>query len=257
VPCGSHVIKFARRNNLRVLFLTCRSFLLRQTADDIREYTGIVPGIVGDDEADYTQPVTLATIQSLYGHLKTRRAETASFLSTNHVLILDEAHTGSADSFQAVIPLCYRALYRIGVTATPFMKGDFESLRLISITGPTIKDIPMRELIDQGFLAQPLIKFVPIESPPLSKKLKWADAYANGIVNNAGRNERMIQEALDLASNGHQVLILIYQKKHGRMLIDILKTHYPHVTSRYDLQTKYRQNQKSNPLDHDFEKRDK
>ena len=243
---GNALIKFGRDAKLRCLFITCRNSLLRQTAEDLQKSLGVVPGIIGDDEADYSKPITIATIQTLYSHLspridkKTKQPtysryyeQVKAFLGTNQMLILDEAHVGSAESYQTVIPLCYRAYFRIGVTATPFMKGDYETLRLISITGPKIIEIPMKELIEKGFLAQPILKFIPIGEPMLPKKTTWQEAYSQGIANNPYRHDIIIREAIDLASKGESVLVLIAQKKHGKALLDILRDRYPHAPSAY------------------------
>jgi len=162
--------------------------------------------------------------------------EMIAFLESINAIILDEAHLSDAKSWQTIVDHCKNAYMRIAITATPLMKGDEEDLRLIATTGPIIHTVPMKLLIDLGYLAQPLVKFVPVREPVLPKKKKecsFGEACRKGIYENEHRHRLIIRETLDLAVGGAQVLVLVTRKAHGKTLLKMFQEDAPHIPSAY------------------------
>jgi hypothetical protein len=161
------------------------------------------------------------------------RVKLVEFLTRIGFLLIDESHLADAKSFQAVIDNAPNAFFKIGVTATPLMKGVEEDLMLIGSTGSIIAEIPMTLLIELGFLAQPLIKLVKVTDPPLSKRLPWPEAYSRGITNNGFRNMQVIEEAAKLAHSGCKTLVLVSRKDHGKSLQYMIESQVDDLKSAY------------------------
>lgn len=153
-----------------------------------------------------------------------RRRRTIAVLEMMEVVIGEEAHEVSGNSFTDVLQHCRRAAYRLALTATPFMKGDAEAdMRLMAAFGPIIIEVSEKTLIDRGILATPYFKFIStIEPPKVKRSTPWPRAYKFGIVENETRNRRILFEAVRGAGYGLSVMILVQQKAHGRLLEKML-----------------------------------
>jgi len=230
---------------LKSLFIVNRKELLRQTRKSFIS-SGIDCGIVGDGERKIRQ-VNVATVQTLYAGFEkknergqvTRPADPQiqALLKSVDLLILDEAHNGDAISFETVFSTCTNAFYRIGLTATPLMKGIESDIKLMCITGEVIFRITLKDLIDRGLLAQPYIKFVKIATPrifkdPKGRTLNYQSAYKYGITENERRNELVVKETMELAAAGETVLILVSKINHGKRLQAMFKP-FTHLKTRF------------------------
>lgn len=151
--CFVRMTKGARERGRRVLIIVHRQELLSQASgslsrDDV-EHGVIAPGRFG-----HTSQVAVASIQTL----ERRLAETPMDFD---FLILDEAHHVTAGTWQRVLAHFPKA-FVLGVTATPCRTtgeglgeksgGIFQEM----IQGPSI-----RELIDMGYLAPPIVYSPP------------------------------------------------------------------------------------------------
>jgi len=228
-------VKIANLQGLKVLFLTHQKELLHQTWSS---YTGsgIDTGRLGDGIRDIHHPTIIATVQTIYAGLEKRDKrgniikkadpEIVALLQSIDMLIIDEAHRGDAMTFQTVCNMCVNGYYRIGLTATPLMKGLFEDLALISQTGNVIYRITIKDLVDRGLLAQPYIKLQRITLPELPRHLSYATAYKQGVVENTYRNGIIVNEAVGFAQAGLTTLILVSKINHGKTLLSMLER-YP------------------------------
>ena len=85
-------------------------------------------------------------------------------LAAKQVFAVDESHLTPASSLQKVcFGLAADAPYRFFVSATQ-MRGDGLDLVLESITGELVTRLTLRDLVDQGYLAQPKFKMVRVRS---------------------------------------------------------------------------------------------
>ncbi|MFK3740945.1 DEAD/DEAH box helicase [Massilia sp. TN1-12] len=149
------------------------------------------------------------------------RARTIALLERFGLVILEEAHEASGNSYYEILRHCKNAHYRLALTATPFMKGDEESnMRLMACSGPIAIKITEQMLIDRGILAQPHFKFIPLRHKPakLARGTGWQSAYRLGIVDNEHRNEIIVAECKRMADHGLTSMVLIQQTRHGEVL---------------------------------------
>ncbi len=178
----------------------------------------------------------VATVQTLYAGMEKKdkkgnvirkaNPEIMALMKSIDFLIIDEAHRIDSFSFSTICNQCSNAYYRIGLTATPLMKGLFEDISLIAQTGNIISRITIADLIARGLLAQPYIQFVKINSPLLSQKLKYPAAYKQGIIENDFRNQDIVNKGVEFAQNNLTTLILVSKINHGKDLLSRFKR-YP------------------------------
>jgi superfamily II DNA or RNA helicase len=149
------------------------------------------------------------------------RAKTIQLLGIFGLVILEEAHEASGNSYFEILKHCKNAHYRMALTATPFMKDDEESnMRLMACSGPIAIKVPEITLIDRGILAQPHFKFIRLAHKPkgLLRHTGWAAAYRLGIVDNEYRNGLIVDECVRFAGYGLSSMVLIQQTAHGKKL---------------------------------------
>ena len=154
------------------------------------------------------------------------RNQTINLLAKFEFVILEEAHEASGNSYFEILKHCKNAHYRLALTGTPFMKDDEEAnMRLMASSGPIAIKVTEKMLIDRGILATPKFKIIGLrERPPkLLRGTSWQAAYRLGIVDNQERNDAIVAEVARAARYGMTSMILIQQKKHGDVLVELLQ----------------------------------
>jgi superfamily II DNA or RNA helicase len=157
-------------------------------------------------------------------HMKDR-AKTIDVLGKFELVIMEEAHEASGNSYYEIMRHCKNAHYRLALTATPFMKDDEESnMRLMASSGPIAIKVSEQTLIDRGILAQPYFKFIELRNKPakLLRHTAWQSAYRIGVVENEFRNAAIVAECVLFAAYGLTSMVLIQQTAHGTLLVDKL-----------------------------------
>lgn len=174
-----------------------------------------------DEEADKAEAVAKVT-----RHERLRQV-TIDILSRFELVIAEEAHESSGTSFYDVMNACKNATYRLGLTATPFMKdNEAANMRLLACCGPIAIEITEKMLIDRGILAKPYFKVIKMtenrKPKALYRSTPWIRAYEVGIVEHEYRNKLLCAEVLRAKHFGLNALVLVQHKKHGEILKDML-----------------------------------
>jgi superfamily II DNA or RNA helicase len=232
-------IELLRRIGLPTLWVCHRKELMRQTADRITERLGIPVGKIGDAFND-TNLVTVGITNSI--NLITN----SQWWEQWKVLILDETHHASADTWYLVAMRCVNASWRYGLSATPLTGDQLRDWKLEGATGSMISVATTDELIHQGFLAKPTMRMLVVprssypnyiqvrdkvapswrDNPIILQKLGGAlygQAYTWGITENAERNVIIKKVAVRHASAGERVMILCTRIKHGKRLCELME----------------------------------
>lgn len=234
----SKIAKLATaRINRTTLFLTTRKILMRQMAKGYAE-GGVTVGVVGDGEwepcfvnvgmvqtlAARLKPVDEYDRSAANMRLKRIRDQTIAFLESVELLIGEEAHEAGSNGYFEVMKYLKNAVYRLALTATPFMRdGQEANMRLKAAFGPVAIDITEKMLIERGILATPKFIFRRTAKPDtLRKTTPYLRAVELGIVGNAVRNADIVREAKEAAAFGLPVLILVQRKPHGKALSKLL-----------------------------------
>lgn len=150
----STIAESAVRRGRRVLILAHRDELLTQAADKLLQVApdlAMSIGFVQGKRDDYTQPVTIASVQTLCRRRRMQRLLDAGVRFD--VIIVDEAHHAAADSYRFILdslgsmepdgPLT------IGVTATPQRE---DGRALADVWQDVVYHRDMLSMIREGFL---------------------------------------------------------------------------------------------------------
>jgi superfamily II DNA or RNA helicase len=184
-------------------------------------------GIVGDGEWN-PSTITIATNQTLWTRFEEPQVQ--KLLKNVNLLISDESHRineaqyfNIANTYYKVVMSC-DAFYRIGLSATPGNKDSLTRFFLKGAIGNVIHYQGSKELIEQGLLSQPYVRFIRNEITfPTWKRNEWALAKKNGIMMNNQRNFKISELADHHHKQGDTVLIIVDRiDKHGSLLCDTI-----------------------------------
>ena len=136
------------------------------------------------------------------------------------LIILDEAQFAAADSIQTLIKKSESASHRFGFSGTPW-RSDGADILLTAAFGRNIVDVRASDLIKTGWLVPPRIAFKSVPERPDIKK-EWATVKSEYIVNNAPRNQILIDGLNKMLDLGRKPLVLFRDLKHGKILESML-----------------------------------
>lgn len=186
----------------RWLFLVHRAQLVKQSADRFQQRTGEEAGMLGGGH-DSVKRVTFATFQTLSNAYKPQNQDNPKYQRVRKLIaaaggiIVDECHVLPARTFLELTKKAQKAEFRIGLSATPFSRGDSGSLHLVGALGPTIFRLKVEELADRNAIIKPTIKFVevhqPIPTPAVNPRRAWKHVYRDGIEHSQVRNAKIVQ----------------------------------------------------------------
>lgn len=260
--------KAAARIGRMTLFITTRSMLMYQMQSNFQESMDYRAehgepwlknekvGVIGSGELKFSRFINVATVQTLSSflsepgadltkdkrdfHLR-RRELIKKMLSNVSLLVLEEAHEASGESFYEIARLCKKADYRLALTATPFMKDSTEAnMRLMAVSGRIEIKVSEKYLIDKGILAKPIFLYRKIGYVPdtelLNKELTgkhinfrvnmstpYQKAYQLGITYNLGRNTAIVGTAVQFKQHGLSCMTLVRHERHGQILKAMLE----------------------------------
>lgn len=153
--------------------------------------------------------------------------EIQSLINCTKVMIYDECHLAAAATFQE-ISKNITADHVYGMSASPW-RDDGADLLIECILGPKIVDISASYLIERGFLARPIIKFITVPKHPEKLKKNYQTVYKRYIVENEVRNRLVVDNAIKLVNLGYQTLVLYTTITHGKLLYEEISKHVPCV----------------------------
>jgi superfamily II DNA or RNA helicase len=213
---------------LPTLWLTHRVNLMTQTA---KRFAARIPEIESKigyfGGGDFSpNDITFSTVQTLHNAMKKRPQETTNWLKKYQLLIVDEAHRMRSKQFYTASCHCTGAYYRVGLTATPFMRDDnFENLTLRGVIGNIVSTVDIDYLANKDLIAQPYFKFIDIKGPRLESKIRGHDIYSEGIVHYEPRNKTIAKVAGALKSAGKKMLVICHHLDHCKNIMAAGKEH--------------------------------
>jgi len=214
--------KLAQDIKGKVLIVVNRTTLFRQLIDTIKSALGLSEEEInyfGDiKQYDPNNRVTVATFQSLVakekilvegkGKKKKWKEETIlrhkDMLETIECFLGDEIHHIENNMLGMLTKACKNAIYRIGVSATPW-RTDNADLMLEAHMGPILYKKTVSDLIREGYLAKPKIYMLkmPYDIDP---KLSYGAMFKK-LNSYEYKNKIMADIAYRLANKGRSVLI--------------------------------------------------
>lgn len=209
------------------IWICHRKSLLHQTAERIRDRTGLVSAKIGDgffDEVE-RQKFVIAMPQTATKDPDLFKAYTKGAVG----LIIDEAHTASASikwfRFSQMVP----AYWRAGLTATPVTGNPDKDARIEAATGPILIRIKSGSLAGIGKRIVPCIVVYHKVGPPHSDEIakvagevNWAILRKVFIEGHDVRNQKIVTLACAAAYEGKKVLIICDTVRHASILAELL-----------------------------------
>jgi superfamily II DNA or RNA helicase len=192
-------------------------------------------GFIGNGVCDI-QRINIASIWSVSSALKNKApvsmdddnekelapnqiqaANILNMLKKTNVHIFDESHVITTDTIKSIFSKIDPE-YIYGFSGTPF-RDDGSDLMIHGILGEQIINVTASQLIKDGFLAQPIIKFVRVPKTYIgSGTSNYQTVYKEYVTENAIRNKLIVENTRDLLTKGYQVLCLFKHLNHGKNL---------------------------------------
>lgn len=205
-----------KKMNVNSLVIVRSIDLLYQIADNLSEYVGTSVGIIGDGEQNIGDFVTVATIQTLHK----RKKHLATFLKKVELLVVDECHHLSSDTYMEVL-FSIPCKHRYGFSGTPMSRTVLNDLKLIAHTGDIIYKVTNANLIEWGYSSQPIIHMHKVGARVKeSWGLNYQTAYDKYIVNNKQRNRLIANICTEL--NG-VTLVVVTRVEHCHILASMIQ----------------------------------
>lgn len=206
-------ICLVQKIDCRWLFLVNSSDLMHQFANSYKEKTGVEAGMIGDGIVRKPEGnLTVATFQTV--HMKLQNPNMLKILERVEGLIVDECHTSASETFCNILQTCKSAVYRVGLSGTPFDRSDKKHVLLLGELGPSIHEVSSVELIERGFLASPKIMFVECQQTAPARN--WPEAKKRLIVESDKRNLMITGLVRDHIE--YPALVFVEQLDHGKSL---------------------------------------
>lgn len=156
-------------------------------------------------------PIVVSNIQSL---IKRPESDFERF----KMLIIDEFHHSSAESYLWLNRVCKNAYYRYGLTGT-FMRTDGTDMTMHGVLSNVLFKKTASELIEEGWLARPLIEIRHLQVKGYSR-LNYQRAY-NSIIEDNLLNDDIVSLAHQKANEeGKHTLILTRRVAHAEALAE-------------------------------------
>jgi superfamily II DNA or RNA helicase len=148
----------------------------------------------------------------------------ASYLKEIKVHIFDECQLCAAESLRNILNnINYEYLF--GMSASPFRQGN--EVIIEAALGKVIINLSASFLIENGFLTQPIIKFVKVPKYPIPLTKNYHSVYANYITENDVRNQLIVDSTVKIVELGYTTLVVFNTIRHGNILYQALKDKIP------------------------------
>jgi superfamily II DNA or RNA helicase len=188
--------------------------------------------LIGAGKWEPIAGLNIATMQSLVSVAKNPKTpEKCALLwhlmSDCRQVFFDEAHLMASkiekgNEFTTVAGWFDNAYCRWGLTATPFMRANYDNLLLQGVTGETLYKIENQELINAGHLSVPKVKMIKVTGgvfvPKMSPAKMYQKAHRLGIVLHENRNQLIINE---ISKGPFPVLCLVSKVEHANALAEM------------------------------------
>ena len=235
--------------NVPSLFIVHTGDLFEQAYDDLSEMLKVPIGKIGGGECKIEQ-INVCMIQTIHAVLKkkyevfdeveeelskedelvkksyqVRDNSIKKFIESDvQCILIDECHHISANSYIEAMKACKAALWRGGLSATPY-SGEEKDIILQAYAGKSVGNITASYLIKQGFLVKPKIFYLlgSLNGDYKYSRKRYNLIYKKNIVGSVYRNNLIVDCVKRLKELNKSVLITVTTKKHGKVILELLK----------------------------------
>ena len=163
------IFRYMLENGAKKILMVVPSIqLVKQGVEDFKEYKEFFQSETIWAKSEYCESanLTIGTYQSLVQRAdKKHKKYNPSFFKDYDCVLIDEAHHLVCKSINTILNLDFmkNVKLRFGFTGTLPQEHTIESFCCHSLMGPTIQDLTTKELIDDGYLAEPIITQIRIK----------------------------------------------------------------------------------------------
>lgn len=223
------IAEIIRRLKIKTLFVVDKKELMYQMKETLEEELGLEIGVLGDSK-NVLKDVTVSTIQTI----NSKKDLYKDFLKTVRLVVFDETHHVSSQSYKSLNSLLKNCEYRLGVSATA-KRDDGHDMSIKSVVGDIVYSLTGQELIKQGYLMKPKIFFIKNINTQMQIDKMISDSgtglinedvdynryYQRFVIENKQRNTSIIKQVMN--NNGKKVLLLVKYVRHGEALKKMFK----------------------------------
>jgi superfamily II DNA or RNA helicase len=141
-------------------------------------------------------------------------------LKSAKVHILDECHVAACNTIQTIIRNI-KPEHLYGMSASPW-RDDGADLLIEATLGHKIIDVSASDLISNGWLIKPYIKFIEVPRYEGVLNRNYQTIYKNYIVENDFRNAMVVKAAEKMVEGGYKPLVLFNSINHGKILHEMI-----------------------------------
>jgi superfamily II DNA or RNA helicase len=201
----------------KTLFMVDRVELLDQTFKKFKRYGTQTVGIINPQNFE-PRMITIGMQQTIYSHLKNKmtREETLEYLNTVQLLFVDECHKISSTTGRYCLRHIVNAYYRYGLSGTPLTEDLIRNMYLIGYLGRILQKVSNKDLIDNGYSADPIVNIVSYPTTRISTLSEYSAVYTEGIVKNEERNKAIVEIIKQYKSKS--ILVVVRHLEHGRLI---------------------------------------
>jgi superfamily II DNA or RNA helicase len=145
------------KRNIRTLFIVPKSDLVKQTKKRFQAILDIDPSCIGElssSKKEFGAAILITTWQSLNQEATLQKVIKDKY----SMIICDEMHKCSANIYYNVVSKI-PAMYKHGLTATPYRNNTQNEQRLFDLVGNEITRVEISNLYRDKYLVQPTIQF--------------------------------------------------------------------------------------------------
>jgi len=218
--------KAIQESGLRAIFIVNSDLLVDQAlgvfraaipAARVTEWSG--------SEHDDTGDIVVASIQSLLLQCDTRWF--AKLIKSFGIAIVDEVHHfGATGEEWRQTVMAFESRIKVGLSATIEISErkamETDEIWMRAVCGPVVFSLETSDLIEQGHLVAPTIRFLPHGAAGISSKAPYAEMYREGVTASSERNGLIVDEAVKAARAGSRVLVDVVRLAHARALHRLL-----------------------------------
>jgi len=174
-------------------------------------------GRLGGGKKKTSNIIDIATMQTL-----NKNNDLDEILNNYGQIIIDECHHIAAFTFEKVMKLA-KIKYVLGLTATPYRKDKYDKIITMQC-GPIVHKSASKIENEKKFAHMLIPRNNEIQSDKDISKLKLSELY-DEIMNDASRNELIINDVIKAFKLGSTPLILTERVEHLNILSSMLSAH--------------------------------
>lgn len=221
-PAGSGktliALKVVACRKQRTLIAVHTKELLLQWKQRMSEVLALEPqeiGTIGANKFQLGKKITVALYQTL------AKRNLREIIPKIGLLVVDECHHVPANMFRKVVSQ-FQAKFLLGLTATPKRKDGLHKLMFFYM-GPIISRLTQDELAaeNQKLVIKLLIRKTNFY--PRLESLRSIHSLANELIDDEGRNRRIVSDIIAEVLDGRTCLVLSERKKHCERIASGLK----------------------------------